>query len=771
MRILASAALAALMVAGQVHAADAGAGFAKEDQIREILSEAVQQYRSGRFEEAAAQFRAAIELDPDNRLIYDFYLRVGPQGLLQMQQREELADIIDRVLGRARIYQEDLRQDPSFHERLVKKLTGTEEERLVATHELVAAGPRAIPTLLKQLTIGRQDERRVWVRIVLTRMGHRAVRPLIAALEAEDPEVQQTVAALLADIGDTRALPALMRINDTAETSTVKRVAANAVAAIARGLDLGRVDETPVLYFSEALRYFRDGADVREEMAVNEALLWDWDADAGTVSSVQAPRYAWNELIAEDMLYKAARMYPDQAGYLSLLTAVQSAQLVEARQRLLLAQERTMPAEEPSMRVEAIRARVEALETGKGRTSMAGAENLCRAVKQALAAERYQVAAGLMELLRDPYLTRPKDLLPTPAEGLSPGRPGSVLVAALDHGDRTVRYQAAITLAHLDPGFAFSGSDKVMPLLAEAVGEWGMQVVLVLEPDYRYRNAAVRELQDQGYLVVAARDGFEAISRLNESPVKDAIIVAGDLGPTTTGESRALAVAEHSAPSLVAKIRSEQRWSDIPVFISLPESDQAAHAVQSSFTDVAGFMNKPFDGERMQDVIEEGTGEGMVTSDYNRDRREAVSHEAATALSSINPATTAYDITHEGMLGALAETLTQRADPIRIAALHALGQFGATQYAQRIAEVYLDQQQSLDAPVRIAFIDALGLLGVESELFTRIMGQALDHDNAEVRSAAAFAIGRASGLTTEARFDFQRQMRIDTRTIGNGISN
>jgi HEAT repeat protein len=771
MRILASVVAVAVLTAGiPLHAAESDARFAKDDQIREILSEAVQQYRSGRFDEAALQFQAAIDLDPDNQQIFDFYLRVGPQGLMQMQQHEELVDIIDRVLGRARIYQEGLRLDPSYHEQLVQKLRGTEEERLVATHELIAIGPRAIPTLMHYLGDTRQDEMRVWVRIVLTRMGHRAVRPLIAALAAPEARVVQTVAALLADVGDARALPELLRLADTHADETVCRVAANAVAAITRVMGIGRIDDTPVLFFSEALRYFREGGDVRDEMISSEALLWEWDAANTTVRAVQAPQYAWNELVAEEMLYRAAELYPAQNGYMSLLTAVQAAQLVEAKQRLLLAREQTMPVDGPDQQPAAIQERIAGLEQANDRVLMAGARNLCLATKQAIVAERYDVAVGLMELLQDPYLTRAKDMLPLPQEGLSDAKPGSVLVAALDHGQKHIRYQAAITLARLDPGFGFAGAEKVMPLLAEAVGEWGMQVVLLLEPDYRYRNAAVRELEDRGYLVVVARDGFEALARLAESPIKDALIVAGDLNPVALTDVDKVDIAEKSAPTLVAKIKSQQRWTDLPVFISLPEDAKLAADVETAFTgQVAGFMNKPYDGAAMNDVITQVTGEG-ATSEYNRDRREAISLAAVQALASIQPGTTTYNIANQQMLDALADTLVQRADNIRIGALRALGQFGAVQYAHRIAEIYLDQEQDLSVPLRIAFIDSLGLLGVESELTTRIMGQALDHEDLGVRRAAASAIGRASGLTPEARLGFLQQMRVDTRTIGNGIS-
>ena len=50
------------------------------------------------------------------------------------------------------------------------------------------------------------------------------------------------------------------------------------------------------------------------------------------------------------------------------------------------------------------------------------------------------------------------------------------------------------------------------------------------------RNAARNELQKPGFFVITAADGFEARARLAETPVKDAIVIAGDLIPVLRDE-------------------------------------------------------------------------------------------------------------------------------------------------------------------------------------------------------------------------------------------
>ena len=60
------------------------------EQIRELLSEGVKQYRIGRRQEAAVTFRRALEMDPSDRLLYHFYLSVGDELMHRMMEDGEL---------------------------------------------------------------------------------------------------------------------------------------------------------------------------------------------------------------------------------------------------------------------------------------------------------------------------------------------------------------------------------------------------------------------------------------------------------------------------------------------------------------------------------------------------------------------------------------------------------------------------------------------------------------------------------------------------------
>ena len=140
----------------------------------------------------------------------------------------------------------------------------------------------AAPFLVEKLGDARAGEFKVFARIVLTRMGYRAVLPLIEALNADDPALQEAIVVILKDIADARALPKLVQLRDDPNTgSSLRMVCEKAVEIIAEARGLTTVPSAAQLYFSEALRYFREGDDVRDEVVSNESLLWRWVEDPG----------------------------------------------------------------------------------------------------------------------------------------------------------------------------------------------------------------------------------------------------------------------------------------------------------------------------------------------------------------------------------------------------------------------------------------------------------------------------------------------------------
>lgn len=784
-RVLIAAALATVPTVSAIAAEfQKDERFPNNDQAKDLLAEGVKEYRAGRYQAAAAAFHAALKLEPDNWLLFQFSQKAGDGLLVRMEERDELDDVLKEILRRARIYQREMRHSPTYITLLMDKLTASEEERVVSTLELIGVGPVAIPHLLGRMNDNRQDEMRTYCRIALTRMGYRAVVALGEALKAKDQRVVESAAMVLADIGDPRSLPHLQALlKREGATDTAKRVAANAVAAIAKTSQMAEVPEAEAAYFTESLRYFRGGDRVHDEMIANESLMWRWDEAAEGVNKLQfvrVPRYAWNELVAEQLLYDGIALNPEIAAYYPLLAATFAAEAVESVQRMRLAKESTVPAQYPDEDLAAIEERVKALAEQANRVKIFGGPHLYRAVQQAVVSERYDVSAYLMRVLQDKYIADADLHLPGKDEGLTPEKAGTVLVAALDHPDKQVRYQAAITLAHLDPSLEFFNAQKVIPTLAEAVGEWGMRVVMVVDQDYRQKNTAREQLHQAGYMVYTASDGFEAMQRLEESPVKDAIIISGDLLPTILDDKgQVVDVPEQQALTLVERLKKDWRAEKTPIFISLPEDPEIANKIQAVFEGkVAGFVTKPFTAEDLKGKIEIALKDAQLHN-VNREAAEDISLRAALALQTPNPARTQYDLTQAAE--ALVGTLDKRQDPLRIEAARALGI--AAQMAggdtvrglvPRVTDVYGAQDGELSPPVRAALLYAIGQLDPSSEAAVAIILKALQFEGPDqdatdlVRTAAAEAVGHAQQTGNPLLARYLAQQRPDVRGPGAG---
>ena len=751
--------------------------FPVNDQARDLFAEGVREYRAGRYTAAAAALTSALALDPSNQMVFQFYQATGDGLLVQMEGRDELADVLKDILRRARIHQKEQRRTPAHIDLMLSKLEKerSEEERVVATYELIAIGPVAVPQLIAKMTDNRQDEMRTAVRIALTRMGYRVVIPLCEVLKASDARLVTSVVTVLADIGDPRALPHLQRLIEKPDLeATTKEVAVNAVAMIAKRAGLVTVGSAKDLYQAEAKRYFRDGDLVRDEMVASEGFVWRWrDQEQDPVKRLvpaQVPRYAWNELVAEQLVFDGLAVAPQQESFQPILAATLAAEITDVQIRQRVAKERTTPARLPEETVEALAERAKALEEQVLRVRLAGPQHLYRAIQEAIAGDRPEVAVFLMRQLQDRWLARADANLPSGE--LSPDKAGSVLVAALDHPDKIIRYQAAITLAYLDPASVFPGSDKVTRNLADAVGEWGTRVVLVVDQDYRSRNNGRQQLQSKGYAVYAAVDGFEAVQRLEETPIKDAIIISGDLIPTVKDAHGSLSdVPEQSALTLVDQLKKDWRADKTPLFISLPENPEIAAKIQAAFEGkVAGFIRKPFNAVDLQGKIELALKESQVPN-ANRDAAEEIALQAAIALQKPDPTRTHFDLSVAA--AALAKTLDARVDALRIEALKALanaaqGPHGEVvrKHITALTDVYGAQDANLTPAVRAAFITGIGALDPVAEPSVQILLKAVGHEDAQVRATAHEALGHALAVQPELLTRFQVQQRLDVRSAG-----
>src|SRR5262249_24819704 len=105
------------------------------------------------------------------------------------------------------------------------------------------------------------------------------------------------------------------------------------------------------------------------------------------------------------------------------------------------------------------------------------------------------------------------------------GTGAPALIDAMASSDRAVRFEAAFAVAAAQPQQKFTGQDRVVPLLAEAMSQTGVPSVLVVMGDYAKANQLVEDLRKSGYNAVGGIGADAAVTASNQLPAVDVIVM------------------------------------------------------------------------------------------------------------------------------------------------------------------------------------------------------------------------------------------------------
>jgi DNA-binding response OmpR family regulator len=108
-----------------------------------------------------------------------------------------------------------------------------------------------------------------------------------------------------------------------------------------------------------------------------------------------------------------------------------------------------------------------------------------------------------------------------------------------------------------------------------------MPDLLLVEDDRDVREAIAEVLEQEGYAVVQARSGVEAIRWLNDAPAKPAAILLDLMMPIMDGWE------------FMSRWQKNQAWSSIPIVVISADSNakERIEALQTT----AAYMRKPID--------------------------------------------------------------------------------------------------------------------------------------------------------------------------------
>jgi CheY-like chemotaxis protein len=121
----------------------------------------------------------------------------------------------------------------------------------------------------------------------------------------------------------------------------------------------------------------------------------------------------------------------------------------------------------------------------------------------------------------------------------------------------------------------------------------GQKTILVVDDDPDAVDFFVTVLEDNGYKTVSARDGNEALDRIQEE-IPDLVTLD-------------VTMPEKSGVGVYRKLREEDAYKGIPVIIITGVSDDFKHFISSrrKVPPPNGYLSKPIEPEELVRLVEE----------------------------------------------------------------------------------------------------------------------------------------------------------------------
>lgn len=793
----------------------------ESDAAERALADAVAAYSAGDMRQALTHLQAvsAEPLTPGQARA--LATGPHEEALLSMLRQEALRDAVAHILTLSITGGERDAVDPKAIRGVVREcLTFDPRENRAAAWEaetrLALAGEAAAPVLFEMLKETREQDLRARIVTLAERLGPVGLLPWSECLAARDPDLRaivlHLVGRLLADnrapIG-ARRVYALAQVQAVSEDANAPQILRDEAAALLARLAPAEVQDAATRTFFKAAEAFIQTETPRliatqvGRLSLPLVQIWTWSAERQALTPLDlipfplgtsdplpgfVPAFAADEIMAQVAALAALRWDPANDAAAALYTCAVYAEKAEYAQ--VLAHSEAYP--ETAVFAPTLSARAEALAREARRTRAAGVGVVAGALRHALQKNRDAAAADLLRELAT--LARG---LPLPANAFAydqsrengvarylQGRPaaqGAVekpsakerarryaavatpaidltpLLDALDADNPFVQYQAALALADIGAVKPFHRQERVVPLLARAVGDVTPRVVLVVSPDDGFANRAMETLRTLGFAAVRAADGYEAILASRDFPSKDAILLDRRAVPTrpagTPLEAAFLKSLKGSGNHLTVlqMLREDVRARAVPTWLVVSADDP--EAVGTNLPDaIAGVLERPLApgalAEALRDILAE--------PDEPAVNRTALA--AAEALGRMGAGSLFANELPEAarvLAGAIrkgagkgGQTLP---DAYRVPFATALGRIGTPAEARICLQVAEDRQNA--EALRVATIHAAGdILGGQppSADVSAALSRLLVDASEAVRAEAAWALGRMEQTSSEA---------------------
>jgi CheY-like chemotaxis protein len=515
----------------------------------------------------AKKYLAQLLADrPDADTLNALVIRFGSPAFEQIAEHAELAPEGAELAKLVAAAIEARRNDTARLAGLVNDLTAADAAtRQKAMVELKRAGSNAVAPLVKAASGDRQTSRAKTAQSMLPHLGGDAIDPLIAVLQAGNPNEQLIAAEVLGDIlRAERALVPLViaSVSPQQEANHREALAASVAAVAGRELDF---DARTEFLLDAAQRQFKQARvlDAQDNYgaAPPQSDLWQWNSETGELTHRLVPTTQLTRTKAKQAIeaYHAAvdqANVPPSTRHLQMLIL-----LDEAKHRLGF--------DKP-------------LAPGDVELGDTSADELNDVLKLALERNELAAAVGAVEILGQ--IGSPQLLVAVA------GQP-TALARAAKHGNRRLRFAAIQAIVAIRPTESFAGASAVAEGLQFFASTLGMQRALVVDPRAQASQQVASYLNGLGYDTEIATNGRAAFEQVVNSADFELAFVH-------------MAIDRPRIDDLLLQLRKDSRTAELPIaLIAVPGAETTADRLARGYQLIYP-VAEPQDAESVAHIVE-----------------------------------------------------------------------------------------------------------------------------------------------------------------------
>ena len=592
----------------------------------------------------------------------------------------------------------------------IKVMVDSPRAYVVSRQRLYDAGEFSVPFFIHFLNSPSHASYGPTIVQMMSDIGKSLLNPLVRQLATPSVPEKIQIVQVLGNIGYPQALPYLVQIANDKNTPPDLQSAAR--TAISKIDPTGRFNHLSAaeLYLWLAESYYHNEPSVAANHP-NESTnpVWYYDKGLNNVVGVPVPTPIWKDIETMRTCEAVLKLDPTNSAAISLWLAADLRREVDLPAG---AKDPTLKRGMPSAHYYAV---------------AAGPRYLNPVLKIALNADNSPLVLKTLMALQQ---TGGVDGL------VGDGKTPSPLIQALAYPDPAVRFEAASALAKANPAKSFTGSDEVIPTLAQAIAQSTKPVVLLVDSNIQIRNEMKARLRPD-YHVIDAATLAQAVTQSMSVPYIGMIIVPD--------AAAAIQYQQYAA--------TDYRLQATPVLVMGSASDLPKLHAQ--------FVNNPTIGEIPTGATASSIGQayadiltrlGSKPVNTKESVRFAITAARELKVMAMNRSCL-YDVSRA--IPALKLALQSQHNNVIIAVAETLGQIRNPEAQRMLAHAALNSQSNPES-VRYAFYMSLAQsarnLGnhLGKSQIDSLINEVSHESNAKVRSAAAETLGALNVASNQA---------------------